>query len=752
MRNAFSSQYFSHSAGQFFNYCKNSMSRSVNICGNNSIIRGKLLTLHIRFRLSGTATAYNMKFKNITYLRWPLALITLLFVVACASMGRPEGGPIDETPPVFVKSRPAPGQLNVKTDRIIIEFDENIQIEDPLNKVVVSPAQKNPPKVTGVGHRVTVELQDSLRPNTTYTIDFTDAVADLNEKNTLDGFSFDFSTGPEIDSLCISGMVFQAENLEPAQAMLVGVHSNLSDTAITKLPFDRITRTNQYGQFTLRNLKPGEYNVFAINDINRDNKWDRSEDIAFLGRTVSPTAERVTRTDSLKAADGVTDSLVVHEVTTFAPNDLLLTWFNENYKPQYITKNERRERRKIYFEMGAPSDTLPSLKFVGGDYDGEDFTLRTVLEASATRDTLTYWIADTVVANLDSIALATTFLRTDTAGNLKWTTDTLNFNFRAPKAKKKKKEKDNSEAADTAANALPKIDLLKVKANLGGQAEVYSRLILDTDEPLRSFDRNAIHLEMQEGKDTIWQSVTPPDLQVPGPYSPRTLQASYDWIPGARYRLTIDSLAMTGIYDHHNGNETIEFSIRPLNEYGNISFTLTNLPEGPAFVQLLNAQDAPVYTKEVSGGVADFRNVTPGTYYARLIADRNGNGKWDTGSLTDTVLQPEDVYYFPKKINLKKNWDINQPWNLYETAVDLQKPMEIKKNKPKKKKGEEDDYGEEDDQYYDEFGNPAVDPDDPFGKRKNRNYNRTNRNTTGRNGLGSFGGGAQTVNSGIMRR
>lgn len=697
-----------------------------------------------------------MKFKNLTYLRWPLALIVLLFVVACASMGRPEGGPLDETPPVFVKSRPSPGQLNVKSDRIIIEFDENIQVEDPLNKVVVSPAQKNPPKVSGVGHRVTVELQDTLLPNTTYTIDFTDAVADLNEKNALDGFSFDFSTGSEIDSLCISGMVFQAENLEPAQSMLVGVHSNLSDSAITKLPFDRITRTNQYGQFTLRNLKPGEYNVFAINDVNRDNKWDRSEDIAFLGHTVSPTAKRVSRSDTVKAADGVTDSVFVHEVTSFAPNDLLLTWFNENYKPQYITKNERSERRKIYFEMGAPSDTLPSLRFVGGPYNGEDFTLRTVLEASATRDTLTYWIADTVIANLDSLTLATTYLRTDSAGSLKWATDTLNFNFRAPKAKKKKKEKEkDKEETDSTANNLPKIDLLKVKSSMSGQAEIYQQLIIDTDEPLRSFDRNAVRLEIQEGKDTIWKEISPPDLQEAGPYSPRMLKASYNWIPGARYRLTIDSLAMTGIYDHHNGNETIEFNIRPLNEYGNITFALSHLPEGQSFVQLLNAQDAPVYTKQVSGGVADFRNVLPGTYFARLIADRNGNGKWDTGSLTDTLLQPEDVYYFPKKINLKKNWDINQPWDLWETAVDLQKPLEIKKNKPKKKKGEEDDYGEEDDQYYDEFGNPAVDPDDPFGKRKNRNYNRTNRNNTGRNGLGGmggFGGGAQRVNPGMMRR
>lgn len=253
---------------------------------------------------------------KLSYLRWPLVALIAAVVAACASMGRPQGGPIDETPPVFVKSRPAPSELNVKTDRIVIEFDENIQIDDPLNKVVISPAQRNPAKITGVGRRVTVELQDTLLPNTTYTLDFTNAISDLNERNELDGFALDFSTGPVLDSLCISGMVFAAENLEPAQSMLVGVHSNLADTAITNVPFDRITRTNQLGQFTIRNLRPGTYNVFAINDVNRDNKWDRSEDIAFYPVAVSPTATRVNRTDTLRTADGLADSIVVHEVTS----------------------------------------------------------------------------------------------------------------------------------------------------------------------------------------------------------------------------------------------------------------------------------------------------------------------------------------------------------------------------------------------------------------------------------------------------
>ena len=197
-------------------------------------------------------------------------------LAACANMGRPEGGARDELPPKFVRSNPAPGAKNVSRKTMSVTFDENIQLEDAFSKVVVSPAQKTPPQVSANGRNLTVHFFDTLRPNTTYTVDFADAIKDLNEGNILDGFALDFSTGDTIDTLRISGMVLQAENLEPAQGMLVGVYSDFTDTTLTTLPLDRIARTNQLGQFTIRNLPAGQYHIFAINDINRDYHWDLS--------------------------------------------------------------------------------------------------------------------------------------------------------------------------------------------------------------------------------------------------------------------------------------------------------------------------------------------------------------------------------------------------------------------------------------------------------------------------------------------
>lgn len=659
--------------------------------------------------------------RQLIYMRLLLAVVVAAIVVACASMGRPEGGPIDVTPPRYVRSNPEPGARNVSTDRFTIIFDENVQIKDAMTKVVVSPPQKSMPKVTAVGRNVRIEMLDSLLPNTTYTIDFTDAISDLNEGNELDGFAFDFSTGETLDSLCISGMVFEAATLEPAQGMLVGVHSNLSDTAITTLPFDRITKTNQLGQFTVRNLKEGTYRIFAINDVNRDNKWDRSEDVAFYDMTITPVASRVEVMDTLVAADGA-DSIVTRMATVFGPDDVLLTWFNEGYKSQYMVKYERRNRNRLYFEMGAPADTFPELRFVGGRHDGELIDAYAVKNCSATRDTLEYWITDTMIIASDSLSIAARYLRTDTLDNLSWTTDTLGFNIRKSKSSKKN-EKKNEENTDTA-ESQPKVKLLKVKELNGSTMDVFASLRLELEQPLKTKNDSAFHLEMLV--DTLWVPVDPPRFYMPDSLRPMLLKADVKWEPGMKYRLTVDSIGIVGIYDQWNGPMSQEFTVRQLSDYSNITFVVTGA-DSMAVVQLLDGQDKPVRSVAVENGRAVFRHVNPGTYYARLFFDRNRNMKYDTGNLADS-LQPEETFYFSKKINLKKNWDLEQAWNIFELPVDMQKPNEIKKNKPKKKKGELDSYNdeEEDDQYYDEFGNPAVDPNDPFGKRKNQRYNTLN--------------------------
>ena len=651
----------------------------------------------------------------VKQLRLLLAMAAAAVTVACANMGRPEGGPRDELPPVYVRSNPALGQLNFKGNKITVDFDENIQLDDAMNKIVVSPAQHTTPAISSNGRRVTIELRDTLIPNTTYTLDFADAVKDLNEGNVLDGFAMDFATGDTIDTLRISGMVFEARTLEPAQGMLVGVYSNLSDTAISTLPFERITKTNQLGQFTLRNLKAGTYRVYALNDVNRDYHWDRSEDVAFYDVAVSPSSEPTVITDTLTRHTGERDSLVMRDATRFLPDDLLLTWFNEGYASQYLRDYKRPERNKLTFQFGAKSDTLPILRLLNTHRAGDEISTWATLDASPTLDTLTYWISDTSLVSLDSITLEATYLRTDTLDNLVWGSDTLKFNMRPEKKKKeKKKKKKDDEEADT----IPPVPHMELRMLSGSSQDLHKGLTLSAGSPVVRFDTAAIHLEIQV--DTLWYRIVPPKFTRPEPLRPMVFTAPYKWEEGTKYRLTIDSAAVNDIYGLDNAQLVHEFTTKKSEDYSAISFNVSGLDGRKGIVEVLSSSDKPVASAPVNGDLATIRYLSPGTYYARLFIDANDDGEWTTGSITDSI-QPEEVYYYPKKINLKKNWTIEQSWNINELPVDQQKPQEIKKNKPKRKKGDPEERPT-DDEEEDEFF------DDPFMNSATRSGNLLNGN------------------------
>lgn len=649
---------------------------------------------------------------SVKQLRLLLVMVAAAVMVACANMGRPEGGPRDELPPVYVRSNPAMGQLNFNGNKITVDFDENIQLDDAMNKIVVSPAQRNTPAISSNGRRVTIELRDTIMPNTTYTIDFADAVKDLNEGNVLDGFAMDFATGDTIDTLRISGMVFEARTLEPAQGMLVGVYSNTSDTAISTLPFERITKTNQLGQFTLRNLKAGSYRVYALNDINRDYHWDRSEDVAFYDVTISPTSEPTVVTDTLTRSTGERDSLVTRNATRFLPDDLLLTWFNEGYTSQYLKDYKRPERNKITFQFGAKSDTLPILRLLNTHRAGDEISTWSTLDASPTLDTLTYWISDTSLVSLDSITIEATYLRTDTLDNLTWGTDTLKFNMR-PEKKKKEKKKKNDEEEDS----IPPVPHMELRISSGNSQDLHKGLTLTAGTPIQRFDTTAVKLEIQV--DTLWYNIVPPSFSRPEPLHPMVFTAPYKWEEGSKYRLTIDSAAVVDIYGLDNVQLVHEFTTKKSDDYSAISFNVSGLDGRKGIVEVLSSSDKPVAAAPVNGSLATIQYLSPGTYYARLFIDANDDGEWTTGSIADSI-QPEEVYYYPKKINLKKNWTIEQSWNINELPVDQQKPQEIKKNKPKRKKGDPDERPtDEEDEFF----------DDPFMNSATRNGNLTNGNS-----------------------
>lgn len=661
-------------------------------------------------------------------MRWTAAAGAALLLGACASMGRPGGGDYDVDPPVYVRSNPAIGARNVTTNRINVWFNENVQVEDVMNKVVVSPAQKNIPQVLANGHRVGVEIRDTLLPNTTYTIDFSDAVRDLNESNILDGFAIDFSTGPDLDSLRISGMVLEAATLEPAQGILVGVYSAMTDTTLTTTPLERIGRTNQLGQFVIRGLRDTLYHIFAINDLNRDYHWDRSENVAFYDTVIRPYSETHTVTDTIRLPDG-RDSVVIHSHTDFFPNDILLTWFNENYTPQYLKDYSHDTRETFTIRFAAPADSLPPLTLLNGPRPDMDASEWTVVNRNAGNDSLIYYITDPEVRASDTLVIALTYERVNADNQLETGTDTLRLNYKGLREEKRKaeqKEKEIAKRRKKAEKTGENIDsILEAEASkvehltfsvAGSTQDIYLPARFNVSQPLLSLDPDMVSL-LRQVNDSLWDTVMVAPPLVRDSLNLLSYAIDMKWEPGTHYRLLADSLAMQGVFGLHNGPVSVDFTTRKTEDYSALFFNITGL-HAPAVVELLDKGDKAVAASPVVDSQAEFPYVMPGTYYARLFIDRNGNGLWDTGSITDSLRQPEDVYYYPKKIVLKANWDVEQSWDINDTPVDLQKPKEIVKNKPKAPKRRRNKDGT----YVDEKGNPIEEDDEDDGFDDGTNF------------------------------
>lgn len=653
---------------------------------------------------------------NSKSLYYIFIIIAAAVMYSCANIGNPSGGPIDKTPPIFMRSNPTPNAVNVKDRKIEIFFDEIVTLKDPSTKIIVSPAQTEMPRMSALGRKVTVELVDSLLPNTTYTIDFSNSIQDNNEGNAIDNFAFAFSTGSVIDSMRVSGYVLDSRTLEPMQSVVVGLQSNLADSAFHKKKLQRVALTNDRGQFTIRNVSPGSYHIFALKDLDRDYKFGNpTEDIAFLDSIIVPSI------GSREAADTVYNDL--NEIDTimratrpaYFPNDILLSMFNEDRKSQYLANNLRVDSTRISLTFAAASDTLPSLSIVGrNDVPDQWYTL----ERSQTNDTLTYWIRPPHLVSADTLMVATTYLRTDTASNLSWGTDTLKFTFQRQKAKKKKKNEET--------DSLEQIRFMELHPLANGTQEVYAPLLLQTGTPIERYSREAFHLQRKLQNDTTFYPAEIKSIALrDSTLNRRDLMLKVDWEPGAAYTLAVDSLAMTDIYGLQTKPLKVDFNVRKMEEYGNIVFNIPAVRDS-AIVELLDGTEKIVLRAPVKSHRAELLNLLPGKYYARLFIDRNGNGKYDTGNY-DMHLQPEETVYYPGAINLKKNWDVEQTWDIYATPIDKQKPEAIKKNKPERKKWEKvntekTETDEDEENGFSDFSNP----NDPNLRNSNNfgNYRR----------------------------
>ena len=611
----------------------------------------------------------------------PALLMLMIVVYSCASMGNPDGGPYDEEPPKFVRSTPKPFAINSKEKKVTIEFDEFIKLEKAAEKVVVSPPQLEQPEIKASGRKVV------LRPNTTYTIDFADAIVDNNEGNPLGNYAFTFSTGTTIDTMEVSGTVLSASDLEPVKNIQVGLHSDLSDSAFMKKPFDRVSRTDSRGHFSIRGIAPGKYRIYALMDGNQNYLFDsKTEMIAFSDSIIIPAMEDAMRQDTIWKDSLTIDTIKSVGYTRFLPDDIILRAFKEENDRQYLTRSERDKENHFVLTFSARADTLPTLK--GLNFDERDAF---IIEKTDRNDSICYWIKDSLIYQMDTLEIQMDYLATDTLDRLVPQTDTL---FLANKLTRAEREKLEAKAAEEKEKERKKKEkkgekiepeptkFLTLNVDAPSAFDLDRNVYLSFDEPVASIDTAAIHMEIK--KDSLWEEI--PFLFVSDSVLPRKYEILAEWEPEKEYQLSIDSMAFKGVYGLHTNKVKQTMKVKKLNEYGTILLNITGA-DSTAVVELLDGSGKVLRQQRITPqNTADFYYLNPGTkFYIRLFNDRNGNGVWDTGKYSEH-LQPEEVYYFPKVWEMKANFDFEENWNINAVPVEKQKLDEIKKQKPEETK------------------------------------------------------------------
>lgn len=631
----------------------------------------------------------------ILFFAFQISLFTF-FLCACASIGQPDGGAYDERPPQVLAAQPMNKAVNADKKKIAIEFDEYIKLENASEKVVVSPPQQEMPNVRAVGKHIRIDLFDTLRANTTYTVDFSDAIVDNNEGNPMGNYTYSFSTGPKIDTMEVSGYVLNAADLEPVKGVLVGLYevnqdSVVPDSFFRTRPFDRVSRTNGSGHFVIKGVSADKtYRAFALKDMDNDFRFSqKSELLAFDTLLFRAKCRPDLRLDTVWRDSTHYDSIYPVRYTHFYPDDLVLRAFLEEGQDRHRLKELRDVPEHFTFFFTAPAEQLPVIKGINFEGDGGF-----IVEPSALGDTVSYWIPDTAIAYMDTLQFEFTYLDTDTLHQLVLKTDTVELVPKITRAKQLKEmaekteewEKEQKKKAKKNKNFQPGpnphlVTYLTAECKPSGTIDPNQFPVITFSEPAQLPDSSCIHFRQKV--DSLWEDRPFELLPVEG--SPRSVQLFAEWELGQQYQLEIDSATIQGALGHQNQTIRQEFKVRKEEEYGALFIQVLS-PDTGFVVQLLNNSDKPVRTLAATAdGRADFYYLKPGDYYLRCFQDRNGDGVWSTGAY-DQAIRPENVYYFPKPLTVKAQWEVEQQWDVRGIPVMRQKPEKITKQKPDKEK------------------------------------------------------------------
>lgn len=620
--------------------------------------------------------------------------VLMAIFTRCAKMGSLTGGPRDEDPPEVIESTPENYSVNFSGDKIEITFNEYIQLDDINQELVISPPLENQPDVRLRNKSILIELENELRPNTTYTLNFGRAIKDNNEGNPLTNYEFVFSTGEFLDSLSVGGNLLNAFDLKaPEDPVTVMLYDDLSDSIVFKDIPVYIGKTNEDGTYRINNLKADTFKLFALQDMNNNFLFDLpNEPIAFLDTSIIVDAEFFSRVvvsepDTLQSDQLPPDSIPTERKKTEDPvrqnqatksgtnegmetladeqktglwdstvkqNDSLsdglslsvktilvdLFLFTEKSEIQFLSDYNRKRRELLDFTFSLP--VTDSFAFRSLIPPAEDWYLKV---ENARRDSFQLWIVDEEILQLDTLMMEFRYTVSDSTQRKISKTDTLIFSYRTPSQRKKKTENQEGEAEQKKLN----IQTVANKTTL----ELNQRVKFSSLTPLKEADTSYVDLYIVEDS-----------LEVAEPFNivrDTTNVLNYifekSWASGAHYRFTALPGAFTDVYGAVNDSIEANFSVREDDYYGTLLVEIDTV-KSPLLIQLTDLKD--VVKREIfieKKSEVRFPYLKAAKYKIKLIYDENGNEEWDTGKYIKSI-QPEKIQFYPEEIEVRANWEM----------------------------------------------------------------------------------------------
>ena len=564
----------------------------------------------------------------------PAALVlgAMMFPSGCANTTTPPtGGPKDTIPPVLLKTAPLPGTVNVPTHKTQIKFtfDEYVVVKDP-NNIFLSPPLEKKPKYKMQGKSLVVSFESDLDSNTTYTLDITGAVADNNEGNFFEGFTLVFSTGDQIDSMGMTGLVQDCNTLKPIKGATVLLYKDHADSAVFLHRPNAAAKTDEWGFFSLRNIQDTVYRVYAIRDANNNNIYEPDqESIAFLDEPYRPVTVFNDSLYEFKKFNMKDTALCLAR-----KNDVELNVFREKPSKQFIVKKERVGLRTAFLTFMAPGVNIHSMKVKGLPAE------KLISQINPQKDSLELWVNDQRKMP-DTLFLDINYDKTDTLGELVPTDETVKLALsKEMRAELQKSSQRNVKHEDTIAVFKSVADPTTVE-QYGFRLEFKYPLIQEAWDSLTFWSVNP---RQQEKKEKFKVSRDPDNLRI------YTVMPTEKLMQGFDYHLKIPYRKFRDVNGYYNDSTELKVTLPNDEKLSSISMELSHVGKNRYIVDLLTEKRDKVVRSFIveSDQTVLFPYVKAGKYCVRITEDRNSNGLVDTGNVLEH-RQPEKVRFFKIK-------------------------------------------------------------------------------------------------------